>query len=250
MNRIVATSAMSAAAGCPARSRMTVASSVPIGMSVAAGWRGCPSHLPLRRSRIGTIRRKSAFSHRWLKSPNGFAQTSWAATIRASRWDTAGYLPPGVYPQTVHTGDEFGDNFSRFRCKFVDKPVVARRGPPVIFVLPEGAGWTARPVGGVILRTVPGTRFAGRKAGERGTRRRSGTADLFVALEPVEQRSPPVPSGAFVCAARSGKPGRGHASLDTVATHPPWSDSRDLRVGRQPARHVPLASAQVPAPPA
>src|SRR5262249_27742415 len=136
-----------------------------------------------------------------LKSPSGFAQTSWAATMRASSWATAGYLPPGVYPQTVHTNTKFGDNFSRFRCKFVDKPVVGLRTAPVLFVLPEGAGWTARPVRGVTLGTVPGTRFAGRKAGERGTRRRSGTADLFAALEPGERRSPPVPSGAFVCPA-------------------------------------------------
>ncbi len=35
---------------------------------------------------------------------------------------------------------------------------------------------TARPDRGAILGTVPGTRFEGRKAGERGTRRRPGTA--------------------------------------------------------------------------
>jgi len=36
-----------------------------------------------------------------------------------------------VYPQAVHTDPEFGDNFSRFRDKFVDKPVVAGQPAPV-----------------------------------------------------------------------------------------------------------------------
>src|SRR5690349_15946647 len=197
MNRMVATRAMSAAAGWPRMSRITVARRVPIGMSVAAGWSGWPSHLPFSRSRIGTIRVKRAFNHRWLKSPSGFAQTSWAATMRASRCATAGHLPARVYPQTVHSDSKFGDNFGRFRCKFVDKPVVARTARTLIFVLPEGAGWTARLVRGAILGTAPGTRFADRKVGERGTRRRSGTADLFVALEPVERRAPTSSFGRF-----------------------------------------------------
>jgi len=45
-----------------------------------------------------------------------------------------------VYPQTVHIDPQVGDNFSRFRDKFVDKPIVAAEAAPVIFVLPEGAG--------------------------------------------------------------------------------------------------------------
>jgi hypothetical protein len=45
-----------------------------------------------------------------------------------------------VYPQTVHIDPYLGDNFSRFRDKFVDKPIVGLEAVPVIFVLPEGAG--------------------------------------------------------------------------------------------------------------
>jgi len=45
-----------------------------------------------------------------------------------------------VYPQTVHIGIKFGDNFRSIHRKFVDKPVVATGVPPVHFVLPEGAG--------------------------------------------------------------------------------------------------------------
>jgi hypothetical protein len=45
-----------------------------------------------------------------------------------------------VYPQTIHINADLGDNFSRFRDKFVDKPIVAGQAAPVIFVLPEGAG--------------------------------------------------------------------------------------------------------------
>jgi hypothetical protein len=48
----------------------------------------------------------------------------------ASRCATAGHLPDGVYPQTVHSGINFGDNFWRLRSKFVDKAVVARMARP------------------------------------------------------------------------------------------------------------------------
>jgi len=45
-----------------------------------------------------------------------------------------------VYPQIVHTGLKFGDNFVRIHRKFVDKPVVGQQARAVHFVLPEGAG--------------------------------------------------------------------------------------------------------------
>jgi hypothetical protein len=45
-----------------------------------------------------------------------------------------------VYPQTVHSGIKFGDNFGAICYNFVDKPVVAIRSAPVHFVSPEGAG--------------------------------------------------------------------------------------------------------------
>jgi hypothetical protein len=139
MNRMVATSAMSAAAGWFRRSSTTVARSVPIGMSVAAGCSGWPSQVPLSRSLIGRIGRNSALSQRWLKSPNGRAQPSCAAMIRANRRPMR--VPPtGVYPQAIHSSIKFGDNFRAIRCKFVDKPVVADMAAPVVFVLPEGAG--------------------------------------------------------------------------------------------------------------
>src|SRR6476661_10295673 len=58
---------------------------------------------------------------------------------------------------------------------------------PYISSCPKGQMRTARPVRGVIHGTVPGTGFEGRKASERGTRRRPGTADLFVATGPAER---------------------------------------------------------------
>jgi hypothetical protein len=91
-------------------------------------------------------------------------------------------------------------------------------GPARTLVLPEGAGRTARPARGVILGVVPGTGFAGRKAGERGTRRRPETADLFAASGPVERRTPPVPSGAFVCPAPLGSASPQRPSVSTPSS--------------------------------
>ena len=81
---------------------------------------------------------------------------------------------------------------------------LSRLGPGgYISSCPKGQVRTARPDRGVILGTVPGTGFDSRKAGGRGTRRRPRTPDLFGAGGPVERPVlPPVPSGAFVCAAR------------------------------------------------
>src|SRR5262245_4406927 len=74
------------------RSRTTTTRSAPIGMSVAAGCSGWPSHVPLRKSRIGRIGRKRADTQRWLKSPNGFAQPSLRAMSRDRKRDKA--TPP------------------------------------------------------------------------------------------------------------------------------------------------------------
>ena len=53
---------------------------------------------------------------------------------------TTHFIPPRrVYPQSVHSGVKFGDNFRALCYKFVDKPVVGTRAPTVHFVLPEGA---------------------------------------------------------------------------------------------------------------
>ena len=66
-------------------SRTMTRKRIPIGASVRTPWSGCPSQRPLSRSRIAGIGRKSAFSQRLLKSPNGFAQRPWAAMRRASQ---------------------------------------------------------------------------------------------------------------------------------------------------------------------
>ena len=93
---------------------------------------------PLRKSLSGRMGRKRALSQRWLNSPSGVAHPSCAAMSRAIRRPIS--IPPGrVYPQSVHSGVKFGDNFPALCCKFVDKPVVATRAPTVHFVLPEGA---------------------------------------------------------------------------------------------------------------
>ena len=88
----------------------------------------------------------------------------------------AGCHPTATSPQTVHIGRKLGDKVDAVPAKFVDKAVVAwpRR---YISSCPKGQVRTARPARGAILGTVPGTRFEGRKASERGTwaeRRDSG----------------------------------------------------------------------------
>src|SRR3954470_6870147 len=95
-----------------------------------------------------------------------------------------------------------GDNFDSVAGNLVDKAVVAVGYRRIHFVLPEGAVRTARPDRGAIHGKVPGTRFGSRKARGRGTRRRPRTLDLYGVQGPAERLVPPVPSGAFVCAAQ------------------------------------------------
>jgi hypothetical protein len=49
-----------------------------------------------------------------------------------------------AFPQAVHTGGGFVDEFGIDRANFVDKAVVPPQRPPVWFDLPEGAVGTVR----------------------------------------------------------------------------------------------------------
>ena len=204
MNRIVASSATSAAAGWSSRSR-TTEQQERADRDVRGGRvERMAEPAPLRKSLSGRIGRKRALSQRWLKSPSGAPIDPGGDEAAPVRRRHAQYL---LQDECIHRAStpvrSSGITSGRLRAKFVDKRRCGDHGPRTVhFVLPEGAGRTARPHRGAILGTVPGTRLEGRKAGERGTRRRPGTADLFVASGPVERRSPPVPSGAFVCAGR------------------------------------------------
>ena len=93
---------------------------------------------PLRKSLIGRIGRNRALSQRWLKSPSGRAQPSWAATSRASRRRHA--VPPRrVYPQTVHIGGKFGDNFRPDSLQVRGQARCGAMGPaPYISSCPKG----------------------------------------------------------------------------------------------------------------
>ena len=66
------------------------------GCRSTAGCTGWPSQVPLRKSLIGRMGRNSADTQRWLKSPNGLAQRSLAATSRARNLAIA-HLPVGGY---------------------------------------------------------------------------------------------------------------------------------------------------------
>jgi hypothetical protein len=83
---------------------------------------------------------------------------------------------------------------------------------------------------GVILGTVSGTRFEGRKARERGSRAAPGDSGLVRSQRNADRPVlPPVPSGAFVCAARAQRR-RGSRSGGPAAA-PASSTGRSRRPG-------------------
>ena len=202
-------------------------SSEPIGMSVAAEWSGWPSHDAVEEVLDRSDRSEQGAQPAVVEVPERPSPAVLGGD-EARDQTTHAAIPPAY--ECIHrpstSPPSSGITFAVHRVNFVDKPVVATCAPPVHFVLPEGAGRTARPVRGAILGTVPGTGFAGRKACERGTRRRPGTTDLFVAAGPVERRSPPVPSGAFV------------RSTCEDGTRPPCGASARLRACPRPGTRV------------
>ena len=137
MNRIVATSATSAAAGWLSRSRTTTSRRVPIGMSVAAACSGCPNHLPLRKSLSGRIGRKRAPSQRWLNSPSGVAHPSCAAMSRAIRRPIS-YLLGECIHRASTVASSSGITFGHFATSSWTSRLWGPGPPPYISSCPKG----------------------------------------------------------------------------------------------------------------
>ena len=79
--------------------------------------------------------------------------------------------------------------------KFVDKVVVAKLAQRLHFSCPKGQVRTARLHRGAILGTVPGARFEGCKARERGTR--AELRGLRTCSEPTVIRPAGPPTSSF-----------------------------------------------------
>ena len=173
-------------------------------MSVRAAWSGWPSQRPLRRSVTGGIGRKSADSQRWLKSPNGCAQPSLHGDESSEQTGHLRYLHD-EYPQLVHNVGNFGDkNRSGLPRSSWISPLwpqapartfrLARRGR---YEPPDRSG----------ERSSGRSREPGSRAARPASEGPGGDRRLRTCSEPADPsngRTPPVPSGAFVCPTRRG----------------------------------------------